>query len=293
MMKTGVVILNFNCWKKTAFLALKVASFEAVDAVVVIDNASEDDSYEHLNKLKHEKIYVLQSEKNGGYSYGNNYGAKVCRKLGIEIMFISNPDVDIEEETVKKIKAHFIDEKYSVLSGVEYDIHGNMVWPPLSKRREYWDDFFDCFFIARRAVRKKFDIALDKTAALQDAEMIKGAFFAVRMEDFMRVGGFDEHVFLFCEERILSRKMEKLNKKMGIVTNVKYVHTHSSAIIHSYRNTGSQIELLYASRLYYNKKYNQIGHIKYALLFAAMKISVFEYYIRDTIRQTTHFLKPY
>ncbi len=283
-MKTGFVILNFNCWKKTTELALKTASFEEVDAVVVIDNVSTDDSYEHLKELSHKKIYVLQSKKNGGYSYGNNYGAKVCVKLGIEIMFISNPDVSIEEDAVKKIKEQFTDKSYSILSGVECDIKGNLVWPPLSRRREYWDDFFDCFFIGRKLRRKRFDIALDKTVTVQDAEMTKGAFFAVRLEDFIKAGGFDENIFLFCEERVISRKLDRLGKKIGIVTNARYIHTHSSAICHRYQRISSQIEILYASRLYYNKEYNRIGYVKYVVLLAAMKISVFEYYMRDIIR---------
>lgn len=287
-MKTGFVILNYNCWKKTTELALKVASFEEVDAVVVVDNVSTDNSYEHLKELSHKKIYVLRSKKNGGYSYGNNYGAKVCVKLKIELMFISNPDVDIEEDAVKDIKLHFADKNYSILSGVEYDIYGNPVWPPLCKRREYWDDFFDCFFMGRKIRQKKFDITLNKTVAVQDAEMTKGSFFAVRVEDFVKAGGFDENVFLFCEERILSRRMNELGKKIGIVTNAKYIHTHSSTINHSYQRISRQIEILYASRLYYNKKYNRIGYIKYMLLLTAMKISIFEYYMRDVFRSKNH-----
>lgn len=283
-MKTGVVILNFNCWKKTTELALKTASFGEIDAVVVIDNVSTDDSYKHLTALNHEKIHVLQSKKNGGYSYGNNYGAEVCRKLGMEIMFISNPDVDIEEDTVRKIKTHFTDGQYAVLSGVEYDIKGNLVWPPLCRRREYWDDFFDCFFTGRKLCGKKLVAALDRTARVQNTEMIKGSFFAVRMDDFIKAEGFDENVFLFCEERILSKKMEKLGRKTGIVTDAKYMHTHSAAIRHTYGKVSRQMEMLYASRLYYNKKYNHIGRAKYALLLVAMKISVFEYYMRDTFR---------
>lgn len=287
-MKTSFVILNYNCWQKTEKLALKVASFEEVDAVVIVDNVSTDNSYEHLKKISHKKIYIFQSKKNGGYSYGNNYGARVCRKLGMEIMFISNPDVSVEEDVVKKIKEQFADKNYSILSGVEYDIHGNLVYPPLCKRREYWDDFLDCFFIGRKLSKKKFDVALDQEAVVQKAEMIKGSFFAVCLKDFMEAGGFDENVFLYCEERIISRRMDKIGKKIGIVTDAKYVHTHSAVINNSYQKVSQRIKILYYSRIYYNKKYNQIGIVKYILLLAAMKISVFEYAIRDKIHFRSH-----
>ena len=58
-MKTSFVILNYNCWQKTEKLALKVASFEEVDAVVIVDNVSTDNSYEHLKKISHKKIYIF------------------------------------------------------------------------------------------------------------------------------------------------------------------------------------------------------------------------------------------
>lgn len=119
--------------------------------------------------------------------------------------------------------------------------------------------------------------------AVQDTEMVKGSFLAVRLEDFLKAGGFDEHIFLYCEERILSRRIERSGKKMGIVTDAKYYHTHSASISHNYRQVHRQIQILYDSRLYYNRKYNQIGNAKYVLLLAAMKFSVFEYYMRDMI----------
>lgn len=284
-MKTGFVILNFNCWQKTTILAQKASSFDEVDAVVVIDNVSTDDSYEHLKEINHGKIYVQQSPKNGGYSYGNNFGAKVCKQLGMELVFISNPDVTIEEDDLRKIKTQFANKDYSILSGVEYDTNNQPVQPPLCKRREYWDDFFDCFFTARKLNGGRYDVPLDKTIEVQDAAMVKGSFFAVRLEDFLKAGCFDENVFLYCEERILSRKINQLGKKIGIVTSAKYFHTHSASITHSYRRLYRQIQILYDSRLYYNRMYNQISNIKYILLLAAMKFSVFEYYIWDMIRE--------
>lgn len=284
-MKTGFVILNFNCWQKTISLAQKAASFKEVDTVVIIDNVSTDSSYSHLKEVNHPKIYVIQSPKNGGYSYGNNIGAKICKKLDTELMFISNPDVNIEEEDFRKIKLQFANKDYSVLSGIEYDINNQLVQPPLCKRREYWDDFFDCFFVGRKLSRRRYDIPLNQTVAVQNTEMIKGSFFAVRLEDFLSAGGFDENVFLYCEERILSRKIGRLGKKIGIVTNAKYFHTHSASIAPNCNRIHRQIQILYDSRLYYNRQYNRIGNAKYVLLLAAMKFSVFEYYMRDIIHR--------
>ena len=130
LMKTGFIIVNYNSWNMTEKLAQKAASFTHIDAVVVVDNASTDDSFWRLNQLNHRKIHVFQTSENGGYSRGNNYGAHICRDMGMEIVFMANPDTDVEGTHIQKILDHFAADGYSVLSGVEYDIYGNMRQPP-------------------------------------------------------------------------------------------------------------------------------------------------------------------
>lgn len=282
-MKTGFIIVNYNSWNMTKELAQKVASFTSIDAVVVVDNASTDDSFQRLRQLNHRKIHVFQTSENGGYSRGNNYGAHICRDMGMEIVFMANPDTDVEETHIQKILSHLAANGYSVLSGVEYDIHGNMCQPPLWKRKGYWQDLGDCFFLWRIINRKNLGTALDRNTAVQTAEMVKGSFLAVRLEDFLDVGGFDGQIFLYCEERVLSKKMENSGRKMGIVTDACYVHTHTASIRKTYKKVSCQIQILYESELYYHRKYSRIGMLKYVLLAVAMKLSVLEYQIRDLI----------
>lgn len=280
-MKTGLVILNFNSWEMSEHLAQKASAFKCIDDVVVVDNASTDDSYKKLKKIENEKIHVEQTNKNGGYSYGNNYGAKICRDLNIDIMIFANPDVDVEEADVEKILDGFANNDYSVLSGVEYCTEKEMAQPPLWRLNSYWNDFFMCFFIGRKFLCRNKAIALNKDVDIQDAEIIKGSFFAIRLDDFFKIGGFDAEVFLYCEERILSRKIADLGQKIGIVTNAKYIHGHEAVISKEYKAVSHRMKILFNSRLYYNRQYNQIGRIKYVLLVGAMKISILEYSIRD------------
>lgn len=105
------------------------------------------------------------------------------------------------------------------------------------------------------------------------------------MADFVRVGGFDESVFLFCEERIISRKISDIGKKIGIVINAKYNHNHSASISKEYKSVEKQIKLLYKSRYYYNCKYNKISLLKKVVMLVAMRISLIEFYCIDIIRK--------
>lgn len=283
-MRSGFVILNFNSWKLTKFLAEKVSSFHNIDRVIIVDNLSTDDSYEHLKELHSDNIEVILSDKNGGYSYGNNLGAWHCKEQYIDILFIANPDVDIQEEDISKILEGFKNSDYSILSGVEYDINGRMSEPPLWKQMTYKDDLIDCFFLGRKFVNNKKGIQLKKNLKIQSAEIVKGSFFGIRLEEFLDLGGFDEEVFLFCEERILAHKLINTGRKIGIVTGAKYFHNHSAAINKTYKAVSSQIKILYKSRMYYNKHYLQIGRLKRILLKSAMEISILEYKLLDLVK---------
>ncbi|MCI8352322.1 MAG: glycosyltransferase family 2 protein [Clostridia bacterium] len=290
-MNSVFIILNYNSYKLTEKLALKVSKMDSINNVVIVDNCSSDNSFEYLLKLKNTKIDVIKSDKNGGYSYGNNFGARYSKKYNPDILFISNPDVDIEESEIKKILKVFNDTEYSILSAVEYDINNNISNPPIWKIMKYTDDLCDCSFILKKLKHTNENLKIELNEEVQAIEMIKGSFFGVRYKDFMEVDGFDENVFLFCEERIIARKMIDNNKSIGIVTDAKYNHNHSASINKSYKLKSSQIKLLYKSRLYYNKKYNNINGFKYYLLYMVMKISILEYYMYDFINFIKYKLK--
>ena len=75
-MKCGLIVLNYNDFNTTEKLLNAIKNYDALDKIVVVDNKSPDGSFEKLLKFQSDKISVIQSPKNGGYSYGNNFGTK-------------------------------------------------------------------------------------------------------------------------------------------------------------------------------------------------------------------------
>ena len=76
MLKCGIIIVNFNEYPVTEELLSRIKDAPEVDHIVIVDNCSTDDSFEQLEKYQNEKITLLQSGRDGGYSYGNNFGAR-------------------------------------------------------------------------------------------------------------------------------------------------------------------------------------------------------------------------
>lgn len=276
MMKVGFVILNYNSWELTKKLAVKLSSYQCVDEIVVVDNVSTDDSYDKLLEIRGNKIHVHQSDRNGGYSYGNNYGAQICNELGVDVMFIANPDVDIEEDELGKIVTQFDRTNYTMLSGVEYDIDDKMGDSPIWWVNSYWDDLAECFFVGRKLMKKN-PPKLDTTSDVQEVDILKGSFMGVRLDEFLQIGGFDDEFFLFCEERVIAKRIKNSGGRIGVVTDVKYNHNHTASITKTYKKVHSQIELLYRSRELYLRKYENIGAIKKIIYKCSTGISLLEY----------------
>lgn len=270
--KIGVVILNYKDAETTEKLCRLIKDYPAIDRIVVVDNQSPDDSYEQLLQLKSGKIDVIRSDKNGGYSYGNNLGAfYLMDQYQADLIYIANPDVEFEEQFIEKTAEVMISGRAQAVSGV-------MVMPDGSfgvdgtRINSYMDDLMDCTVLLKRLIRKKVKpVTCGK--GLVDTEFLYGSLFGIEGKVFRRIGGFDANVFLYCEERILGKRLAEHGSRLAIDTSVSYVHRHGVSINRSL-NQINQIKNLYRARRYYYEKYDRIGKVKMGLLRLAMAYGV-------------------
>lgn len=119
-MRVGAVILNYNTWQLSANLALKMSSFQCVDQVYVVDNMSSDDSFDRLKQYSNDKIHVFQTDKNGGYSYGNNYGVNLCKEAGIGESFKAYAEEHYPSLKIDTVD--MLDPDWRDISFSDYDI---------------------------------------------------------------------------------------------------------------------------------------------------------------------------
>ena len=100
-MQLSVIILNYNVryFLEQCVLSVQKA-LEGIDGeIIVIDNASSDDSCEMM-KTKFPHIKLIENAANSGFPKGNNIG--VAQAKG-EHICILNPDTVVAEDTFTKI----------------------------------------------------------------------------------------------------------------------------------------------------------------------------------------------
>lgn len=224
----GVVILNYNSHDLTKRLAERVAQMTAVDAVCVVDNHSNDD---FDGDFSHPKIHYIKNTKNAGYSAGNNVGLHyLIDEKGCDYVFIANPDVIFQNETIEEmLTAMRNNPKLALVSTKRYGhdralIHQFFDFPP------FWTSVKNCFFLLRRRFEKKRHIIqnhiIDEAKLIHYVDAVPGAFFGIRRK-FLRENNYIyEGIFLYGEEIILGRQAKNLGYQAGVINTSEYIHDH-------------------------------------------------------------------
>jgi GT2 family glycosyltransferase len=249
-----------------------------VDYIVIVDNCSTNGLYEKIteyiktNEL-HKKAVCIQSEKNGGYAYGNNFGIKYAiDQFSPKYISISNSDVILNQEAISSCM-NILNENVSV----------GFVSPEMKAKRmertatswkmpKFSDVVLDNLIILRPfliKIRNKRSSA-SKVSNLEVVDVIAGSFYMGTTDTFQQIGFLDESTFLYCEENILAFKIKEIGKHNIVIKNVNYIHNHSESINKNISSVAKRLDILHDSMKIYINKYlniNLFQNIIYEITF--------------------------
>lgn len=267
-----LIILNYNGLPETKELVESLKSWDEdmfSFRAIVVDNCSTDQSFEQLLECFSSTSFVdvIRSEKNGGYSYGNNYGARYAiEKYTPQYLAIANPDIQIDQDTmIELLKTFQVDEKIAMAAPAMKNTKGE--YRLYSQRLPtFYDDFRACWTekASPSIITKNYETVPEHENLIL-TEMLHGSFYVVKTSCFQEAGMLDEGVFLFCEERIIGKRLKDLGYKLILRSDLFFVHAHS-VTIRKAMNTLKMWRAIWNSRIYYQKKYNRIDQSKIALL---------------------------
>lgn len=277
-MKVSVIIVNYNDAKDTEKYVKKISKYETIDRIVVVDNLSTTiGAFEKLKELEDSKVTVIQSERNGGYDYGNNFGAKYLESQNEEYdyIIISNPDIEITEEAIKHcLDVIDKDDKIAVIAPRMFNKDNKPIRRSSWKMRTFLLDVVHSTRILEllfyKILRSGEYNEKDYQNDILEVEAISGAFFIIRNKVLKEVNYLDENVFLFYEEDILAKKLSDKNYKTISLNSEKFIHYESQTIGKTF-NYYKKMKRLYKSKIYYHKNYNKINSVQ-VFVFSILNI---------------------
>lgn len=282
--KVSCVIVNYNDAKTTERLVRRIYTYQSLDAVVMVDNCSTDDSREHLERLAGElggeRVILLFAKENKGYGGGNNLGITYSYEvLQMDYVLIANPDVEFSDVLVSHLVWLFEGHRQlGVVSAVMEDAHFGQqkngwplhgLWGSLARsgpvcRRLFcrWLEYRPSYFDGKKAVY---------------VDVVHGSLLMVDVLKMLECGGYDEKVFLYQEEEILGYKMLDRGWRTALLLTDRYVHRHAQSISKSYQDVWQRQKIRNQSAMYYYKNYLRINRLEERLVqsfFLAVRLEI-------------------
>ena len=262
---TACVIVNYNDAETAAGLAGRIAGYRSLDYIVLVDNASTDDSYERLKMLEGGKITVIRAEKNGGYGAGNNLGVRyAAQRLGAARVLIANPDVMFTDRCVRSLCQIFARHpEAGVAAAVMRNGNADAPLPPQNAWRlhGFVGELLYMGPVSRRVFRNRlyYPASYYRNRTAVYADVVHGSMLMVDAAAFLACGGYDEGIFLYQEEMVLGRRMKAAGRRTVLLLKESYIHQDSVSISKSISDALRRQRLREQSVMYYMEHYLGIG----------------------------------
>ena len=188
MNEVVALVLNYNQAEATRrCVASLLRGTRVPDKVIVVDNGSD----EHPGLSADEwssGVELLRADANSGYAGGNNLGIRAALKVGAQFIWVLNNDTIVDPRCLETLMRE-------VNVGTDSEVYLTAVRDAGAESWWYRGGWVD----ARTGTvwhtpRHRVD------ADVVETEYIAGCSLLVPSSVFKRVGGFDESLFLYCED---------------------------------------------------------------------------------------------
>jgi GT2 family glycosyltransferase len=257
-----IIVVSYNTAHllDRMFAALDAARASLKLQVIVVDNASRDDSAEIL-RVRYPRVELIENSANVGFGRASNQA--LARARGRYILLL-NTDAFMSPDTLQKT-VDFMDShvRCGVL-GVKLVGPDGSLQPSCRYFPTPWNVFLKTTGLARifPATRLVDDMSWDH-ASVRECDWVPGCYYLVRREVIERVGLFDTRFFLYCEEVDHCRRVRQAGWSVMYYPFTQVVHIGGESAVAdiSLTQTDRQISALQieSELLYFRKHHGWTG----------------------------------
>lgn len=214
----GVVVVSYASATTIEACLFRLLAARDVARVVVIDNASPDDSAERVQRMagRDPRLSLVRNPDNRGFSAACNQGATAISQPWVAFV---NPDAYVERDTLSRLGAHAVARPGAGLLGVELVDDAGLI-DPASRRSD--PSLRDQLSGLGR--RDNLFLGRDPALTVQPVEAVSGALVLMPLGLFVRLGGFDEGYRLHAEDLDLCRRVREAGYEVVVANDLRITH---------------------------------------------------------------------
>lgn len=255
----AVIVINYGSPELTIrFVQNECAKIQTKHVVIVVDNASTDESYSRLTGELPLAV-VLRCLENQGFARANNQGAEYAIKLfhPSHLLFSNNDiifkDSNVVEVLVNQMNCH---PDVGIMGPQVVGIDGIRQSPNPDKTfaQRFLLPTWGKLLYRKTTLDKKLLRDYKRNAQEGYCGWVSGAFFMVNAAEYEQIGGFDPSTFLYGEELILSARFARIGKSVYFYPGVTVIHEGGVTSKKYYKSLDIRL-LECRSVVYYYRKY--------------------------------------
>jgi GT2 family glycosyltransferase len=254
-----IVIVNWNAGdllKRCMQSILSSEKHELIGSIVIVDNASTDESLEDLSSDN--RITVISNAENKGFAFACNQGITYTNNNFVVML---NPDVELNTNTLfRSLEYMELHPATDIMGCMQLDENGNIT-PCCARFPRPTRYLGDALGLTKAfpSLFKSATLKIDSDhRSSKFVDQIMGSYMFIRRKVFEKVGVFDTRFFVYYEELDLSKRLASVGGKS--------FYNHTIQLTHTGKGTTEKIKafrlfLSLDSRLMYSKKHFSItGH---------------------------------
>lgn len=246
------------------------------------------DEYQNITLLsvyKENEIYLFHimdiefllvcARGNLGYGRGNNLGARIAQQYFHDAYYVfSNNDIVFQQLVSINTLIDIMENDQSIgVIGPKISSPDGTAQSPMKYTSMWQQTVLDLYHMVFGRLIRRFESNIDYEGYSKYCYAVCGCFMMARANSFETVGGFDERVFLYSEEQILSERMKVQNYCVYYYNDISVIHNHNTTM-RSNMSEIRRISLSIHSTWYYFQEYMKVPC--YQIVMAKILFAIFK-----------------
>ena len=214
----AVIVVTYASASTVEACLFRLLAARDVARVIVIDNASPDDSADRVQRmaLRDPRVTLVRNDENRGFAAACNQGATAVSQPWMAFV---NPDAYVERDTLSRLVAHATARAGAGLVGVELVDEAGVV--DLASRRA---DPSLRDQLSGLGSRENLFLGADPALKVQAVDAVSGALMLLPTGLYVRLGGMDEGYRLHAEDLDLCRRVREAGYEVVVANDLRVTH---------------------------------------------------------------------